>query len=348
MSRSTTGFKDLRSPCRYWLEFRHGKFVRWDKEAEENVEVDLSRFLICEHKTIRVVGYSKQFDTGVHSNEVRSIKDNLSVYYYAKNGQKVEIANGPWKEIKSTITAAGIGGKFCVSLYVALDPNCLNLETDELPDAELVLANIQVSGSVLEGWGEFSDKINPADFENKTVGVLGATERTNGGLTYICPTFGWVDRCTESENKLAWQLDNSLQEYLTDYFARNGAVADGAADPQSIAGEESQIAPDVVEATQEDLSFMEVMLQDGRKIGQVKPDELQNMINFCDSKKVGQDTKGYKAAKKMLAYLAERAKLQQAKQKRAEKPAASNPFGVEEDEPEYRPLVEDDADDIPF
>jgi hypothetical protein len=325
MSRST-GFKDTTHPCKVWIQQKADGFQRYDKELGKNVVCDLSEFIILDYGLFRVVGYNEGLENGVLSNEVRSIKDELVVYTFLKNGQKVIHATGSYSDIKDIVKSPKVGGKYAQSVYIAIDPSKVGIDSDE----PLVIANICVTGATFDGWLEWFNKAPKKDIANKSVGVTGFEPKKKGKTEYFAPIFEFVGKIDSKDDGVATTLDKVLQEYLDAYLhsPKDVEVTSHDIERQAESGHESQVPPEEDDGPpppEEEIDPLDFKLKDGRTLRKVDSDEIKGMIEALEPK-LGSDHDGVKTLKKALAIKTKSAK--------------NNPFISEEN-------LEDD-DDIPF
>lgn len=326
MSRST-GFKDTSHPCRYWIKQSGDSFVRYDKDIGKDVVCNLNEFLILDYNLMRVVGFNKGLNNGVLSNEVRSIKDHLSVYTFLKNGQKVIHAEGPYSAIKDRVKSPDVGGKYAQSVYIAIPPDAIGADSEE----PLVIANICVTGGTLEGWLEWFNSISKKEIKTKNVGVSEWTPKKNGNTNYFAPVFKFIKKTPPAADQLATTLDGILQEYLNEYLSKDVDVVNHEGqqlDRQASSGHESQ---EVHHEDDDEPSYVDprsIKLKDGRMLGDLDVEELKEMLKVVEPK-LGSDDEKVITIKKVIDLLKPKGKV--------------NPFASEEDDPTF-----EEDDDIPF
>ncbi len=189
------------NPAKYFFKFASSKgtFEYYDKENKEKVEVKLPfRFMVLD--TLSTVGgFSKNNDSGFWANEVRNtVTDTLIVR--TKNGV---FAEGLYRDTVEAPLKAD-GGKFVQSVYIAYKDT----------DKELVIANIQMIGSSLTAWINFT-KANKQEIFKGSIIVKTVVEEKNGSNTYQVPVFT-MGKVAESTDAAAKLLDEELQVYLTE------------------------------------------------------------------------------------------------------------------------------------
>lgn len=203
MSRSNK--TDLVNPAVRYFEWAGDEgFIRYyDKEAEQNVSVDLPfRFLILDRVT-QVGGGIDRGDKyeGFWSNAVRNIKTQAIT---VRSKQGIE-AQGLYEDIKGTP-----GVKFITGLYVAFKNG----------NPELEIGYLKLKGAALTAWIDFTKAHR--DIYNGAFGIVDKEKKKKGKTDYYAPVFQhFPDVSAESESQ-AVALDEQLQEYLTAYFAQAG------------------------------------------------------------------------------------------------------------------------------
>lgn len=179
-------------------------FSYYDKEKQENVKIPLPfKFLVLEElHTIK--GWNDATSSSVFSNEVKFIsKEILTVKPFKGN----EIAKGIYKDIKEKIVSAG--GHYVKSIYIML-------ESGEL-------ANIQLKGSAVQQWGEFTQKTR-SRLTDEWIEVKSAKEGKKGAVKFHVPEFSFLRSLSDSEAEQADQVFNALEAYLKTYLTKSEPV----------------------------------------------------------------------------------------------------------------------------
>ena len=191
-------------PCLRWIEWdgSNGEFRYYDKDQKKNVSLGDSLTFILLDQLATIKGWHDASESGIFSNEVRDIKQDVLVVKAFKGGT---LSEGPYKQIRDRIIAHG--GHFTANLYIAL----------KVGD-NLGIASIQFKGAALSAWMEFS-KENRAELYKKAVRCKGFEEGKKGKIIFRTPVFGLVDVTPETDAK-AIECDKVLQEFLKSYFAR--------------------------------------------------------------------------------------------------------------------------------
>lgn len=177
------------------------QFSYYDKELKENVAVPLPfKFLVLD-ELHAISGWNDATSSGIYSNEVKYIsKEIMTVKPFKGN----EIAKGLYKEIKERVQAAG--GHYVKSIYIML--------VDE------TLANIQLKGSAVQAWGEFTQK-SRSRLSDEWVEVSSAREGKKGAVKFYVPEFKYNKSLTANEAKQADLVFNTLEAYLKSYLAKD-------------------------------------------------------------------------------------------------------------------------------
>ena len=80
-----------------------------------------------------------------------------------------------------------------------------------------LLANIQLKGSAVQKWGEFTNKTRNR-LADEWVIVAKALEGKKGAVKYFTPEFGFEKSLTKNEGLLADNSFNILEAYLNAYL----------------------------------------------------------------------------------------------------------------------------------
>ena len=175
-------------------------FEYYDKEKQEKVSVALPfKFLVLDElHTIK--GWNDASSSGIYSNEVKFIsKEVMTVKPFKGN----EIAKGLYKDIKEKIVAAG--GHYVKSIYIMLEDGSL--------------ANLQLKGSAVQKWGEFTQKTRNR-LPDEWVQVTKAIEGKKGAVKFFTPDFSFERSISDTEAIQADEAFNVLETYLKTYLAK--------------------------------------------------------------------------------------------------------------------------------
>lgn len=192
MSNPSTKFLDWKSNDKC--------FEYYDKEKQEKVSVPLPfKFLVLDElHTIK--GWNDASSSGIFSNEVKFIsKEVMTVKPFKGN----EIAKGLYKDIKEKIVAAG--GHYVKSIYIMLEDGSL--------------ANLQLKGSAVQKWGEFTQKTRNR-LPDEWVQVTKAIEGKKGAVKFFTPDFSFERSISDTEAIQADEAFNILEVYLKAYLVK--------------------------------------------------------------------------------------------------------------------------------
>ena len=181
-------------------------FEYYDKEKQEKVSVPLPfKFLVLDElHTIK--GWNDASSSGIFSNEVKFIsKEVMTVKPFKGN----EIAKGLYKDIKEKIVSAG--GHYVKSIYIMLEDGSL--------------ANLQLKGSAVQKWGEFTQKTRNR-LPDEWVQVTKAIEGKKGAVKFFTPDFSFERSITEDEAMQADEAFNILETYLKAYLVKAGPIVE--------------------------------------------------------------------------------------------------------------------------
>jgi len=175
-------------------------FSFYDRETKENVLVPLPfKFLVLEEMHT-ISGWNDATQSGIYSNEVKFIsKETMTVKPFKGN----EIAKGLYKDIKEKVKAAG--EHYVKSIYIMLEDGSL--------------ANLQLKGSAVQGWGEFTQK-GKQRLVDEWVSVDKAIDGKKGAVKFTTPDFKFLQSITDVESELADDCFNTLEAYLTTYLSK--------------------------------------------------------------------------------------------------------------------------------
>src|SRR3990167_6210789 len=141
-------------PCTRWIEWdgSNGEFRYYDKEQKTKVSLTDSLTFILLDQLATVKGWHDASDSGIFSNEVRDIRQDVLVVKSFKGGT---LAEGTYKTIRDRIIAHG--GHFTANLYASIKIG-----------EELAIASVQFKGAALSAWMEFS-KENRSELYKKAI-----------------------------------------------------------------------------------------------------------------------------------------------------------------------------------
>lgn len=185
-------------------------FSYYDKEEQKNVLVPLPfKFLVLD-ELHAIKGWNDATSSGIFSNEVKFIsKETMTVKPFKGN----EIAKGLYKDIKDKVVSAG--GHYVKSIYVMLEDGSL--------------ANIQLKGSAVQKWGEFTQKTRNR-LPDEWVIVSKVVEGKKGAVKFNTPDFAFERSISDSEADLADEAFNTLETYLKAYLVKAEPVVEEVID----------------------------------------------------------------------------------------------------------------------
>ncbi len=189
-------------------------FSYYDKENQTNVLIPLPfKFLVLD-ELHTVKGWNDATSSGIFSNEVKFIsKEPLTVKPFKGN----EIAKGFYKDIKEKIQSAG--GHYVKSIYIMLEDGSL--------------ANIQLKGSAVQKWGDFTQKTRNR-LPDEWVQVKSALEGKKGAVKFFTPEFSFLQSLNSDEANLADEAFNILEAYLKAYLVKTEPIVEPTIEPDEI------------------------------------------------------------------------------------------------------------------
>lgn len=200
----------LENPCKKFIEFKGdtGIFQYYDKDKGENFQLQTPFYFIVLDELSSIRGYNKFLKTGLYSNEIRSIKNDVLNVRSFKGGLQII---GKYSDIKDR--CFNEGGKFSKSVYALL----ITAEN------EYELVNFQFHGASFSGVGEKSQSgwMNKK-FNVEKMGVkVAKTEMGAIGKTkFSAPIFQPIP--IQGKHQKFWDIaieeDKKLQKYLNAYL----------------------------------------------------------------------------------------------------------------------------------
>ncbi len=204
-NRAKAFSQPLSNPAKRFLEWKSNDkcFSYFDKEKKENVKVELPfKFLVLD-QLHTVSGWNDATSSGIYSNEVKFIsKQVMTVKPFKGN----EIAKGLYADIKEKVKNAG--GHYVKSIYIMLEDG--------------TLANIQLKGSAVQQWGEFTNK-SLSRLPEEWVVVDKAVEGKKGAVKFTTPGFKFDGSLNDAESAKADAVFDELETYLKAYLIKEEA-----------------------------------------------------------------------------------------------------------------------------
>ncbi len=173
-------------------------------KEKANVKIQLPfKFLVLD-ELHSVKGWNDATQSAIYSNEVKFIsKEIMTVKPFKGN----EIAKGLYKDIKEKIVAAG--GHYVKSIYIMLEDGSL--------------ANLQLKGSSVQAWGEFTQKTR-SRLPEEWVIVKTAKDGKKGAVKFSMPEFSFERSLSYAENEQADACFDVLEAYLKAYLVKSEPV----------------------------------------------------------------------------------------------------------------------------
>ena len=207
MSNRKQAFAQPQSnPATKFIEWKSNDkaFEYYDKETQKKVSIPLPfKFLVLD-ELHAVKGWNDATSSGIYSNEVKFIsKEIMTVKPFKGN----EIAKGLYKDIKEKVVAAG--GHYVKSIYIMLEDG--------------TLANLQLKGSSVQAWGEFTQKTR-SRLPEEWVIVKTAKDGKKGAVKFSIPEFSFERSLSDAENEQADLCFDILESYLKAYLVKSEPV----------------------------------------------------------------------------------------------------------------------------
>ena len=183
------------NPATKFISFKGdtGEWYYYDKTKEENVVIKPPIYFIILDELSTVKGWSDQYSSGIYSNEVHTLSEQLTVKTF-KGGAMIK---GWYQDIKNDVKA--LGGKYTKSIYAMLIHDDDNTE----------LVNFQLSGAAFSAYLDYKFKI-----DGKVVGILEEVEEAKkGSIKYFKPKFK-LFKPKENLTEMATEMDKELQAYF--------------------------------------------------------------------------------------------------------------------------------------
>ena len=190
------------NPTTKYLEWKSNDkaFSFYNKEAAAKEEVKLPlKFLFLQHYHT-VKGFNDTSNSGIYSNEVFYIGEQMSVKSF-KGGL---IAEGVYNDIKPKIVNAG--GKYHRSVYVMMEDGSI--------------ANFSFKGAVVKEWSDFM-KENKNLLDNQWVEIKEAKDKKKGSVNYSVPVFTVGQAISKDIAKKADAKADELKAFLEERAAAN-------------------------------------------------------------------------------------------------------------------------------
>ena len=219
MSRSQKREGGASNPVQKFVRYRpnSGEFHVYDKSTKDKYKPESLDIIILDADRSSLSGYSSEHDAGIICNSVLNSKTEEMVVGVVSNGKYREVLRGLYQDIKNDIE----GGKYTRDVY------CLLVE-----DGKYSLANLQLTGiarSQFDDW--FKDNSSKAlesvitinsseevyNYVKKTkkLEVVPKSTQKRWRTTWLRTLSLGLTAISQSEDDLAYQMDERLQEYLS-------------------------------------------------------------------------------------------------------------------------------------
>ena len=175
-------------------------FSYYNKEEQKNIQIPLPfKFLVLDEMHC-IKGWNDATQSAIFSNEVKFIgTETMTVKPFKGN----EIAKGLYKDIKEKVKASG--GHYVKSIYIMLEDG--------------TLANLQLKGSSVQAWGEFTQKTR-SRLADEWIEVKTAKDGKKGAVKFSIPEFTFLRSINDDEANQADEVFNTLEAYLKTYLAK--------------------------------------------------------------------------------------------------------------------------------
>ena len=196
------------NPATKFIDWKSNEkqFSYYDKEKSENVLIPLPfKFLVLD-ELHTVKGWNDATQSAIFSNEVKFIsRETMTVKPFKGN----EIAKGLYKDIKEKIQSAG--AHYVKSIYIMLEDGSL--------------ANLQLKGSAVQEWGEFTKKTRNR-LPDEWIVVKSFKEGKKGAVKFTMPEFTFERSLSEGEAEMADEAFDILEAYLKAYLVKAEPIVD--------------------------------------------------------------------------------------------------------------------------
>ena len=206
MSRTDRSTENQPNPAEMFFRWSSDDkaFGRYDKEKDGLVFIEQGTPFIVLDMLNTCTGYDEKLEAGLYSNEVRNLKTQVLRLFA---GKKL-IASGIWEDIKGHS-----GVKFAKSVYALAKV-----------DDEYRLVNFKMSGAAVSAWFDFVKEVGGERklYGDVVVAQVDSVEGKKGKVTYNSPVFKIVStKLSDEAARKAIEADETLQEYLRNYFERD-------------------------------------------------------------------------------------------------------------------------------
>ncbi len=219
MSASAPRATGVQNPAKRFIKWKaganQGHFEYYDKtiedKAKRNIKIDLSKgFYILDEDLFSITGYIEPSKTGIVSNAVRSIDDQITVKGYTPDGKSSILLKGTYAELKEAVKSSTIYN-YTKDLYIMFEGE---------------LCHIALSGAAFASW---LAGVQPNANRGKClIRHSGTEDKKKGIVDYKVPVFEVGKEADEATWAKVIELDSKiLQPYLEVYLAKGGAQPSG-------------------------------------------------------------------------------------------------------------------------
>jgi len=196
----------VENPAKKIIEYdaKKGLFKWYNKDKGETVYLDLPFRAVWVEEMCTVGGYNKKTKSRIMGNETKGVKDDMQAFMFVKIGDEYErqtIADGPWADIKDTVTSNRVGGKFAKYIYAVSDGDNAILKDGEL-------FKLFVIGCSVSAWFDKGFNASCGGFA-----VYETIDKVNGDTEYKEPVFKQEQISSELNGK-AIEADRLVQSWI--------------------------------------------------------------------------------------------------------------------------------------
>ncbi len=218
MSASAPRVTAARNPAKKFIQWKGGEdqgyFAYYDKSIEKkedrNIKVDLTKgFFILDEDLFSITGFINKNKTGIVSNEVRKIEDELVVKGYPQgNGAPVVLLKGPYTALKEAVKDSK-DYNYTKCMYILFEGE---------------LCHLSISGATFSQW--LSD-VQPNSKRSKSLIMhKDTTLKRNEAVKYQVASFEVGREATPEEWEEVLRVDSEIvQPFLNQYLAKGGSAA---------------------------------------------------------------------------------------------------------------------------
>jgi len=225
MSVSAPRQQVAKNPAAKFIKFKggfnQGWFEYYDRETKQNVQIELTDFVILDKDLFSITGFVNDTKASIISNEVRTIDDKLIVKSW-KDKKGTVVLEGSYRNLKDTIKKSR-DYKYTKCLYILWQGE---------------LCHLELFGATFASWLKDVEANN--GHENSFISVRGIEDGVQGNVQYKFALF----EVGQETDKATWnkmiEIDaNILQPHLNAYLSGNGSSTSGSPAPHDTEENES-------------------------------------------------------------------------------------------------------------